>query len=358
MDGTIIPIDIDSGIKNYLGSQKRSNKTHVNRISALGDPCLRRLYYMRAEWDKAKNPEQGLAGIFATGSELEPIIQRIVSQVGMSSTPRWRLIKAQSETRSELLESHQISGTIDGVLEVEKSPNEWTKAGVVDIKTMSPNIYPQIDKFEDLQKYPWTAKYPGQLMLYAKAEKEPTCHILAINKTNLFDMKFISFPVDEAYVSTLLEKADKVNQAVTTKTAPDGVNDIDECGKCPWYSFCCPSLTTGEELTIDDSEELAGILDAMASIEAMVKQYEGLKKERDALLKPYEGKPLLCANWMIQWKKIARKGYVVQDGEYWNKKIIRTDKTAKLADAPKKSQKMGALSSAQIEEYKKTAWGT
>jgi CRISPR/Cas system-associated exonuclease Cas4 (RecB family) len=310
---------------------------------------------MRAEWDKAKNPEQGLAGIFATGSELEPIIQRIVSQVGMSSTPRWRLIKAQSETRSELLESHQISGTIDGVLEVEKSPNEWVRAGVVDIKTMSPNIYPQIKNFEDLQKYPWTAKYPGQLMLYAKAEKEPTCHILAVNKTNLFDMKFISFPVDEDYVKTLLEKADKVNQAIVAKAPPDGINDADECSKCPWYSFCCPPLTTGQELTISEDEELAGLLDQIAELDTMGKMWESLKRDRDAVIEPFKGKSLVCGPWLITWKPAHRDEKLVPALDYFVKKIIRTDKTVKLAEAPAKKKKAGMLSQAQIDKYKNTA---
>ena len=145
---------IDSGLHDVLQSKIKSFQQHVNRISALDDPCLRKLYYMRADWDKATETNDSLQGIFETGHLLEPLIERTVSEIGMLSTPRFRIIGTQMPTKDDLFEKHQISGTIDGSLQVYniRSDSPWTTLGVSDIKTCSPNIYPPLLAIEPLSR--------------------------------------------------------------------------------------------------------------------------------------------------------------------------------------------------------------
>lgn len=318
-------INIKTGISSVLSAKKKVYPMHVNRISALDDPCNRRLYYMRTAWDKAEPITDDLQGVFETGTILEPVIERIVSEVGLACSPRWRIVGTQTTTNDRLLKEYQISGTIDGFLQVEVD-GQWVTQGVVDIKTMSPNILPQISTYQDLLKYSWTRKYRGQLMLYALAHNYENCFILAVNKSNLFDMKLIQFQVDMEYCESLLQKAKSVNTAIETETSPEGINDPGECPKCRYCSYCCPDLKTGGNLQMIDNSELEGILDRMNELEPACDEYDELKKMRDGILR--EGQDIACGHWLVQWKQIQKniKPQPAKDGTTrleWRKTIQR-----------------------------------
>lgn len=306
-------IDIEEGIASVLASRKRLYPQHVNRISSIDDPCLRRLYYARTEWDKATETEDSLQGIFETGNLLEPIIERIVMEIGMASSPMWRIVASQTPTRDNLLERYQISGTKDGIIQA-RVYSVWENLGVVDIKTMSPNVYARIQTSEDLNRYPWTRKYRGQAMLYALASNLERCFLLLVNKQNLYDMRLIEFPLDMEYCEGLLQKADAVNKAVAAKDPPERLNRADECERCRFRSLCCPDIESGGNLRIVVDEELEAILDRMAEIEATANEYAELEKRRDSMLA--KGKDIVCGRWLITWRSHERQGK-----EIWKKTI-------------------------------------
>jgi hypothetical protein len=318
-------INIQSGIASVLASKKKMFPQHVNRISAMDDPCLRRLFYMRTAWDKAEKTDDNLQGVFETGTILEPVIERIVSEVGQASSPRWRIVGTQTTTNDELLKKYQISGTIDGFLQVE-SDGKWETVGVCDIKTMSPNVFPQVNSYDDLMKYSWTRRYRGQLMLYSLAHNIENCFILAVNKSNLFDMKLIQFQVDMQYCENLLQKASIVNQAVKKDTAPDGINDPKECPRCKFYSYCCPPISTGGNMEMVDNPELEAILNRISELEPQADEYDELVKSRDKIL--IQGHDVTCGNWIVQWNKVEKsfKPQPAKDGftrTEWRKTIQR-----------------------------------
>jgi hypothetical protein len=67
-----------------------------NRASMIDDPCLRKLVYYRTRWDKQVPTGTGLQGIFETGKELEPVIERILSEAAAASNPKWRIAMGHS----------------------------------------------------------------------------------------------------------------------------------------------------------------------------------------------------------------------------------------------------------------------
>ena len=311
MDDISAP-DITTGIHQILASKKRLYPSHVNRISQIDDPCARKLYYYRAAWDKAEPTDDGLQGVFETGNILEPVIERIISEVGAASTPQWRIIGSQMPTGDNLLQKYQISGTVDGFLQV-RVDDRWVTLGVVDIKTMSGNVFARVTDYESLGRFSWTRKYRGQVMLYSLAHNHEWCFLLLVNKNNLFDMRLISFPVDLEYCEGLLKKAELVNNAIDANTPPDGVNDPDICPRCPFYSYCCPDMTTGGNLTICDTDELGAILDRLLELEPMADEIKDLEAQRDAML--VKGENMICGSWLITWKETANK--------QWRKKIVK-----------------------------------
>jgi len=319
---TPTPIDLRPGIAAVLKPLKKRYPAHVNRISALDDPCLRRLYYMRHDWEQAEETDDGLQGIFQTGNILEPVIERIISEIGASCVPPIRIVGTQMATRDDLLEKYQIGGTIDGLLQTQID-GQWLTAGVLDTKTMSPNTFRAIDGYADLSRYPWTRKYRGQLMLYALAHNLESCFILMVNKTNLYDIKITSFPVDMAYCEGLLSKAQQVNEALEFGEPPEGIEDPDACPKCPWFSFCAPDLKPSGNLEIIDNDELAAVLDRLEELSPAAEEIADLEKQRDAMLT--KGQDVACGGWMVLWNRSEqhRKAQAEHIVEVWRKKISK-----------------------------------
>jgi hypothetical protein len=311
--------NIQAGLKAILDRENTTHPQHVNRISGLDDPCERRLYYARVDWDKAKPKDTGLMGVLKTGSTLEPVIERIVSEAGAASDPLWRIVGQQMPTNDDFLQKWQISGTVDGFLQTYDGPTvrptqfNWLTRGVVDIKTCSPNIYPRLNCYDDLALYPWTRAWRGQLQLYAIAHDMEDCYILLVNKQNLYDMKFIHFKVDMDYVEGLLKKAERTNKAIEHRELPAQLSDPDVCPKCQWFSWCTPDIETGGNLGIVDNEELASVLDAMYLLEPHVADHKKLESQRDQML--VKGQDMVVGNWIIQWKKTING--------HWRKTIKR-----------------------------------
>lgn len=315
-------VDISSGISTVLESKKKVFPSHVNRISSLDDPCLRKLYYMRSAWDKAKPIDDGLQGVFETGNLLEPVIERIVSEVGHASTPKWRIVGAQTPTNDALLKKYQISGTIDGFLQEQDETGIWVTLGVVDIKTMSANVYRQIDGYDDLNRYPWTAKYRGQVMMYALAHGLEGCYLLLVNKQNLYDMKIIGFDLDMAYCERLLTKAEAVNDSIEDGEPPAKINDPSLCQSCPWYSFCAPELTMPGNLMVSDNSVLEEILERLDDLGETAKEISSLERDRDKIL--IKGQDVACGRFIVTWKEIEvhRKAQEARIEKQWRKSIV------------------------------------
>ena len=313
---------VTNAVGKLMESKRKVYPQHTNRISQLDDVCERRLFYRRTAYDKAQSKDNNFMGILETGTILEPLIMRIIGEIGEYSTPQFRIVGQQIITKDSLLDKYQISGTIDGMLQV-KNGDGWKTEAVIDVKTSNPNIFQQLDGYESLGKYSWTKSYRGQLQLYALANNIDTCCLIFINKANLYDIKIITFPLDMQYAESLLQKADRVNQSIKTKIPPPQINNSDTCPNCAFFSFCCPELTTGRDLQICDNEELEAILNRLDELKPTTKEFDELEKQRDALL--VRGADISCGKWLITWTKTTTnyKAKEASISETWRKKIIK-----------------------------------
>ena len=283
---------------------------------------------MRAAWDKAKPTDDGLQGIFETGNILEPVIERIVSEVGLAATPQWRIVGTQTSTNDALLKKYQISGTIDGFLQVKDERGQWITLGVIDIKTMSANVFRQIDGYDDLTRYPWTSRYRGQVMMYALANGVDRCYLLLVNKQNLFDMKLIGFNLDMDYCEGLLKKAESINQAIEANEPPQKINDPSLCPSCAWYAYCAPELTLPGNLMVIDNAALEETLERLDDLKEISKELSELERDRDKML--VKGQDVACGRFVITWKEIEihRKAQEARVETQFRKSIISGTKGA------------------------------
>jgi hypothetical protein len=284
----------------------------------IDDNCLRRLVYYRTEAEKAMPNSLGLQGIFQTGNELEPLMQLILAKAGNFASPRWRIVGAQSELNDQFLRRYNITGHIDGVLQVQDGIL-WKTFAVCDIKTCSPHVFDGLSDYDSLAKYPWSRKWRGQLMIYALGLNIEKCCLILVNKQNLFDIKTIYFDLDMQYAYGLLHRANQVNEHVEGGTLPDKINRPDECGRCVFAHHCMPELAAGEGTKILADPELEGLLARRDGLEDAKTELATIERQLKAALT--EGQQVMIGNYMITWNECSRKAYSVEACTFFRREI-------------------------------------
>ncbi|RLF47122.1 MAG: hypothetical protein DRN20_06355 [Thermoplasmata archaeon] len=245
-----------------------------------------------------------MQGRFETGNHLEGVIDTIVQEVGEASEPQWRIVGQQMPTVDELLRKYEISGTIDGILQV-KNDGKWVSLGVIDKKTASSHVFDSINCENDLNKYPWTAKYKAQVLLYTFAYNFDQGFLLFVRKDNLYDMKIITLDMDYEYIEQLLQKASKVNEAVRKGEPPPKINDIKICPKCPFYAYCAPELVMGQDIEMIDDKQIVALLDELEEIKEAVARAREIKKKLEELLP--RGKDIVVGKYIITYSPSGRR---------------------------------------------------
>jgi len=242
---------------------------HTNRASSIGHPCARFLTYCRTHWEELGGVDIGLKGVFQTGNELEPVIERIISRAGQKDDPQWRIVGAQMPVVDELFRRYQITGTIDGILQV-MFEGEWMNVAASDIKTCSPFTYDRFNDAEDLKRddghfgYKWWV----QLQVYAFGLNLERCALIMVNKTNLFQIKIIEWEIDYALCEHVLQKAEAINAGVEAwrtrhddERHPPKINRPKICVDCKVAHVCNPLIEFTEEAIFEDDEAESLIAD-------------------------------------------------------------------------------------------------
>lgn len=290
-------------IEKYLRRRARVLPHRSNWASDLADPCLRRLVYHRTCWQQQEKPGPYLEGIFETGRKLERVIINSLNKIGEEADPPWELAAHAAPLNDALLTEHQIGCAPDVFLKVFPDDDRPKFVGPVDVKTCDPNTYRTVNAPEDLDNKWYMRRYPAQVMIYELASNFEMGWLLMVNKTNLFDVKMLPIPLDYGYAESLLQKADAVNEHVAAKTLPGQINNPEECNRCTYRSYCCPSCATGGNLKVIDNAELEEILLRLDEMDETATEIGGLERRRDQILKICQGQDMLVGEHIIQWKK-------------------------------------------------------
>ncbi len=312
-------IDLAPAIEKVMATKKRAFPCHVNRISSMGHPCEVYLYHCRASWDKAKTIPNSLQGIFDQGKTLEPIlVSYFNTQVGPNCEPPLRIVGQQVTTADSLLAKYEISGSIDGFLQMfDKATGQWVTYAVVDIKTAGQNPYRGYCDLSSLRAHTWSTGYIAQLMLYSFAHNLEKCVLFFVSKSNIyFEWKCVEFDVDLGYVEELLQKADRVNKAVKAKTPPDSkINRPDYCKECRFSHICMPDMEIGSETKIITSPDVIGAIQEHLRLKPMKSQAEAAEKRMKEML--VSGQNIVAGDNVVTWKEVKPKG----KNPYWKMTI-------------------------------------
>jgi len=263
--------DLAQAVADTKAKKIKRYPCHVNRASGLGyavpelGGCIRRGVYERTHWEDKELHDVGLQFVFDEGNHQEKQVYRDILEAG------YEIIEAQT---SYSWDTYQITGHIDGKI-MCKDEEGKPVAIPVEIKTMHPQIYSTIHKFEDFRIKTWHRPYMAQITLYMLMQNIDTAIFILKDKSS-GRLKQIQVGLDYELGEACVRTAEAINEHVAKKTLPDRVEDIDVCKDCPYKLLCHPDKNFGTELKIADDPSLESKIDRYFQVEEAKKEAKDL----------------------------------------------------------------------------------
>lgn len=284
--------------------QKRikTGSASSTRASSIGNECDMFLFLERTAGDKRAPHTPQLQAIFDLGRYLETYVIRELEEAGIEVVQRGR------DWYDERL---QIRGMVDAALRFPDS----REVIPTEIKGLNPYTAERVETLEDIRnsRSPWVRKYYAQLQTYLFLEGKPLGMFAILDKSG-GGMVFIDCPIDLEYTEVLLKRAERVRDAVASKTPP-AKRITSDCPRCPFVHVCAPDITYGPGVQVLDDEELLCALKRREELAAAAAEYEALDKQvKKSLPRAAEA---LCGGFVIRGKEVERKAYEVKAGSYW-----------------------------------------
>lgn len=316
---------IKEGLSKALLSSYTAHPRHTHRISDVGHPCHRYLYYAITQWDKSSVPDESLLAIFKLGHRMEnQVFDFFNSEVGPACTPKLRILRQGTPMTDKIFSEYKISGTTDGVLAYEASEGQYEPLGVIDAKSCSQGSFNQYKSLESMKRHTWSSLYPTQVQLYSFGENLPKGYLFFVSKQNMFhDWTLIEVPVDYEHVEGVLQKCKSVNEHIEAEVEPDKLNQPFWCRGCRFESLCLPELEVdGEGPVMNDSEEIESLIERVNELKPYAKEYDDLYKELKGKL--VRGQTLVSENYMLEWSEVTinRKAASAYSTTSWRLKMI------------------------------------
>lgn len=304
--------DIEREIYRAIEKEITIYPCHANRASEIGHPCIRYLVFLRTRWQEQQLPSVERQMIFRHGRIYEDIAKDYLTKAG------YEIVE---QARPFVWKKYNITGRID--FKIYKK-GVFRHPIVVEVKGLQPYDFDSISCIEDFlnHNHHWIQKYPAQLITYLLQDATNEFGLfLLINKVT-FRPKPIWVNIDYTYGEQLIQRIEQVNKHVDEGTVPEGANNIDICMKCNFLSVCLPEIK-GKEIEVIDDEELEAVIAQCEQLKPAASEYEKLNK---IWKKKVEGREkIICGKYLVIGKIVRRKGYTVQDSEYWQYKILPVD---------------------------------
>lgn len=289
----------------WIEKQRGIYPCHTNRASELGHECLRYLVFLRTRWQEAQLPDLGLQYIFNEGNHQEKSVYRDLTEAGVT---------IYEQQVSLHWKNPNISCALDGKTKFKVAVQDKEVIAVVEVKSMSPFVWKQVDTADDMlknPKYPHLRKYPAQIQIgMILANLEWGLFLLKNKQTG--KIKEILMSLDLEYTESLVKKAENVNRLIAIGETPPPIPWNERlCGSCKFNHICAQDQIRDSVQIIDDSELLSK-LDRRAELASLAEEHAELDDE----IKDYfRGKERsIVGNWLVFSKKQERK----DKKEVWN----------------------------------------
>lgn len=308
---------IEEKLKEWHRSQIKQLPQNNLRASSLGHPCDRFHYHSIVDWKLKELHNETLQSIFAEGNHLETIAIHQLQNAG------FKIIETQ---RPFQLEKPLITMHIDGILEWEGRRYPF------DIKSISGNLYPQMRSAEDFMfsKHHWHRNYIAQMQLYLLGTGEEFGMLILKNK-NTGEMKQIPMQLDVDFCEKLLQRAERVYDALSKKTPPKRTDIMDLCLECPFRHVCLPDLTYGPGVQNLNNETLEIMLDRREELLEGSKEFKELDEQIKSIVTESGEGEKVVGKYLIRVSKIEKVNKIPltwdeEKTSYLKTQIVRMEK--------------------------------
>jgi len=274
-------------------------------LSDLGD-CDRQMAYGVAEWKHKPLPSPDLIARFEIGNLMEREMTRELLEMGFDFQGGQDTVTVHGKGGVML-----ATGRIDGFI-------NWERERIpIEIKSMNPNIYDQIESIDDFQKKPWLRKYTRQLMMYMFGHSKEY-GLFGVTDC-LGHWKWFILYLDLGECELLLQRMENTNAHLAAGTLPDRIEyKHDICGRCDFADICLPDIMREQASIVTDEETLIRLARRDQNAIAR-KQYENDDKW---LKEQFENVPKAVAGeYYITGKQMSRRKYAqgpeLEPTVYW-----------------------------------------
>lgn len=265
--------NIVQSIYNYKAGKIRRLPCNTNRASMLGyyvpelEGCLRRGVYARTHWKEQELHNVKTQMIFDEGNAQE---RQVILDLTLANET---IVEQQSFFEWK---EYNITGHLDGKIHFESNLYP------IEIKSMHPNIWQNINTLEDFKRYPWTRSYTAQVNIYMLLENVDQAIFILKNKSS-GELKQINVKLDYDLGEACLKTAEQINEHISKRTLPNKIDDRQKCNDCPFKLICLPKINFGEPLKIVDDPNFESRLNRYFELKEQAlecnKVYEVIKSE-------------------------------------------------------------------------------
>lgn len=234
------PRDIGIGDKVRMAAASRIRPWRVasNRASNVGHPCLKYLVLNRTSWEEATLHDVDKQLLFDEGNHQEDVVLGSLREAGV------RVTKQQVQFH---LREVDVSGHIDGMVELPPEGFGGLREAPIEIKSTSPSNFSRLSQADDIVGAmldgPWyQSMYPAQLLAYCEGMGSPIGVWVFKNKVNgQIKDRVVVLDEHREYAKGILERARAVNEHMRAGTVPEGIDDDVVCEECGFQWKCRPA---------------------------------------------------------------------------------------------------------------------
>jgi hypothetical protein len=265
---------------------------YSNRASQIGHPCLRKLYYDRAEWQQRAPWPIDTLRRFREGERHEALAIADLSEAGY----RWTHGQ-QPGFFADLSLSCKMEGYLEDTATGERI--------LAEIKSMDPHPWAQATTLDFLRGSLFYSGYLYQLTTYMRAVNESEALFVFRNRSS-GEMRFLPYEFSKDIWADIERKCKLVNNALLKSEAPERI-DLSErkevCSFCPFSHVCLPDVTNpkGGIRFLSDAPKLEGMIDRMTELKELAAEHGTVKEAVRDLVRGLDG--VVCGKYLLEGKE-------------------------------------------------------
>lgn len=290
---SVLAVDITTRREQALRDRTSSYPRTNSILSDIGE-CDRQMVYAVTNWQDKKEISPELKARFEIGNVQEREVVNELRQMG------YDLILQQEPVEIKNNKGEVIGrGKVDGHFKYHgiKIP--------VEIKSMHPQVFDNIDSLDDFKKKPYLRKYLRQMAMYLYGNNVEEGLFLLTNCLGLWKVFVVTLDFGEG--EQILQRLERVHAHLKAKTLPDRIEYRDEiCGKCDFAHICLPDVMR-KELNVLNDEDLLANLQLREATRDAYSEYSRVDKKVKDFLKKHNVEKGVAGDFIITSRIIETK---------------------------------------------------